>query len=471
MRYSILKKFLILYAFVGLIGFTLITYICYSIDYRALISEKTEEMYMQAVSISTDYANSYFTDEKVRLIHSEMRTVAKASNERIMFITTDGSIIMDTDDEVLQNEHPRIEDFDYTRSGSKYSQTGTFFGYFNEDMLSVMAPITNAYTIKGYVAVHIPVSTIRRQVYTTFNTNYVTYIIMMLLILLFVLFYFLQIHRPLKKIITGVNEYSKGNMEYRIDLPSSGELHHLAASLNYMSSEINEMDKFQKKFISNVSHDFRSPLTSIQGYLEAMSDGTIPPDMHQKYINILLFETKRLTKLTDNLLTLNDLDPKSVRLDYTEFDINDVIRHTIETFEGACRDKNISFKLTFSSKQLMVYADLEKIQQVVYNLIDNAIKFSHPDSNIFISTTAKNGRAFISVKDTGTGIPKDSLQKIWERFYKTDSSRGRDKQGSGLGLSIVREIIQAHGEHIDVISTEGVGTEFVFPLKLAARTQ
>lgn len=467
MRLSIFKKFLLLYFVVGLIGFVLITYICYSLDYRELISSKTEEMYMQAVSISRDYANSYFTDEKVRLIRSEMSTIANASNERIMFITPDGTVVMDTAHNELPEYHALIEDFDYTRSGSQYSQTGRFFNYFDEDVLSVMAPITNVYTIKGYVAIHVPLETIRNRVYATFNTNYVTYVIMMALILLFFIFYFFHIHRPLKQITSAVNEYAKGNMQYRINLPPGDELHRLGASLDYMSREIYEMDSFQQKFISNISHDFRSPLTSIKGYLDAMADETIPPEMYPKYLNILLFETERLTKLTNNLLTLNDMDPKSVRLKYTDFDINDIIRHTIETFEGTCMEKKISFKLTFFSKQLMVSADIDKIQQVLYNLIDNAIKFSHPESEILISSDIRSGKVYISVKDFGIGIPKESIQKIWERFYKTDSSRGRDKKGSGLGLSIVKEIIHAHGEHIDVISTEGVGTEFVFSLRPA----
>lgn len=112
----------------------------------------------------------------------------------------------------------------------------------------------------------------------------------------------------------------------------------------------------------------------------------------------------------------------------------------------------------------MVYADMEKIQQVMYNLIDNAIKFSHNDSVIYIQAAGQYEKVFVSVKDTGIGIPKDSLKKIWERFYKTDLSRGKDKKGTGLGLSIVKEILQSHGENIDVISTEGVGTEFIFSL-------
>ena len=129
-----------------------------------------------------------------------------------------------------------------------------------------------------------------------------------------------------------------------------------------------------------------------------------------------------------------------------------------------CGKKDISFDLTFADNIQMVYADLGKIQQVLYNLIDNAIKFSHSGSTIYIQAFPRHEKIFVSVKDTGIGIPKNSLKKIWERFYKTDLSRGKDKSGTGLGLSIVKEIVQSHGENIDVISTEGVGTEFIFSL-------
>lgn len=149
------------------------------------------------------------------------------------------------------------------------------------------------------------------------------------------------------------------------------------------------------------------------------------------------------------------------------FDINYIIRMIALSFEGRCSEKHMSIELILSGQNLYVTADMAKIQQVIYNLIDNAIKFSHPDSSITVETTEKNEKVFVSVKDTGIGIPKDSLKKIWERFYKTDVSRGKDKRGTGLGLSIVREIIQAHDENINVISTDGVGTEFIFTLSLS----
>ena len=244
------------------------------------------------------------------------------------------------------------------------------------------------------------------------------------------------------------------------------QMGYLANTLNYMSSELNKMEEYQHSFIANVSHDFRSPLTSIKGYLEAIKDGTIPPELYDKYLGILISETERLNKLTQGMLTLNSLDSKGF-LTRSNFDINRVIKDTAATFEGTCNAKDIVLDLTFAADIQMVYADLGKIQQVLYNLIDNAIKFSRENSVIYIQTSLKYEKVFVSVKDTGIGIPKESIKKIWDRFYKSDLSRGKDKKGTGLGLAIVKEIIQAHGENIDVISTQGVGSEFIFTLPKA----
>ena len=182
------------------------------------------------------------------------------------------------------------------------------------------------------------------------------------------------------------------------------EIGRLGMSLDYMASQLNESDKFQQKFLSNISHDFRSPLTSIKGYLEAIQDGTIPPEMLDKYIGIMLFETERLTKLTSNILTLNELDPKSVRLDISTFDLNSIIRHTVETFEGTCKKKGIKFNITYANSVQNVKADKGRIQQVIYNLIDNAIKFSKENSYIYITVKEKGEKAQISIKDTGLSL-------------------------------------------------------------------
>lgn len=470
MKFNLLMKHLFVYFAVAILGFVGVTFISYRMDYTKVYDYYSDALYRQALSISSEYAADYFSEEHLRIVETELKTVALLNDTRIMFIDTSGNIILDT---AYEAEHITkevlytINDFDYTSLGTDHTQCGDFYGLLDGTYLSVFAPITNSFIMKGYVVVHMKESIINDNVYITFNTNYLTLVLVMLLNLSFIILYLMQVHKPLMNIINATKEYGRGNLAYKIDVKNDiDEIGRLSASLNYMASKLNESDQFQQKFLSNISHDFRSPLTSIKGYLEAISDGTIPPEMTKKYIDIVLFETDRLTKLTSNILTLNELDPKTVRLEITTFDINSIIKHTIETFEGSCKKKRIQFQLTFSSETEYVKADKSKIGQVIYNLIDNAIKFSHENSCIYISIREKGEKAYISVKDTGTGITKESLDKIWDRFYKSDSSRGRDKKGSGLGLSITKEILQAHNENIDVISTEGVGTEFIFTLPL-----
>ena len=155
-------------------------------------------------------------------------------------------------------------------------------------------------------------------------------------------------------------------------------------------------------------------------------------------------------------------------LEKADFDINQVIRNTAASFEMTCLDKKIAIELVLTDDKMIVNADMSKIQQVLYNLLDNAIKFSHHNSVIKIETTEKKSKVFVSVKDSGIGIPKEDQKMVFERFYKSDASRGKDKKGTGLGLSIVKEIIKAHGENINCISTVGVGTEFIFSIPKAA---
>lgn len=299
---------------------------------------------------------------------------------------------------------------------------------------------------------------------TLLGPVYITLFIIFILSFSFLIAFHFFVYRPLRQITEVAQQYASGNLDCEITVNSQDEMGYLSASLNYMATQLQDLDDYQKKFIGNVSHDFRSPLTSIKGYLEAMADGTIPPEMQERYFKILLFETERLRDLTEDLLALNEFDTKSLLLEYTNFDIHEAIKNTVASFERTCAQKEIFIELLLSSKVQNVTADKRKIQQVLYNLLDNAIKFSPEDSEITIETREKNGKIFVSVKDNGIGIPKKSISKIWERFYKTDLSRGKDKKGTGLGLAIVKEIIQAHNENINVISTEGVGTEFIFSL-------
>jgi signal transduction histidine kinase len=293
--------------------------------------------------------------------------------------------------------------------------------------------------------------------------NITLVIISLIIAIIFVLIYFLAIH-PINKITKYAIEATQGKINKKINIGSNDEYKDLSNALFYLTSELNNIDEYQRKFISNISHDFRSPLTSIKGYLEAMLDGTIPPENYEKYIKTILFESERLTELTTNLLTLNQLDNTKQILNKTNFDVNYIIKKTIDVYEGRCTKNKITLETNFESTTLLVYADQAKIQQVINNILDNAIKFSPHNSSIVLSTYVKSEKAFISIKDYGQGIPKESISHIWERFYKTDASRGKDKKGTGLGLAITKDIINAHQENINVTNTVGVGTEFCFSL-------
>lgn len=274
--------------------------------------------------------------------------------------------------------------------------------------------------------------------------------------------------RALKKIRDGVKNFSITHENPPITLSTHDEYGELAQALNVIGEELSSFEEYQRKFISNISHDFRSPLTSIQGYVQAMADGIIPPKDQEKYLNIILFETRRLTKLTTDLLDVNSFDKNNILLNVSTFDIQEAISNTMDILEGSAKEKNITFvREPADGEPVLVTADSDKIRQVLHNLLDNAVKFSHPSSRIYIRTRIHGNKVFVSVKDTGIGIPKEDISRIWDRFYKTDLSRGKDKLGTGLGLPICREIVNAHRQTIHVVSTAGVGSEFVFTLKKA----
>jgi signal transduction histidine kinase len=470
MKKTLYLKFILAYVIFGIFSFIMVTTFVPSMTMEHLTREKAESLYSEASLIANTYANGLYASETdLETVKAQLDYLAVYLESVIRIINPSGRQVLDTDTPINVEEVIMIEEFDPTETGGSYYMVGNFFNSFEGDMLSVIAPITTNYKVKGYVTIHCDMADIVESCNSLLNISYITLVILLLLSLIILIFFTEIVYIPLRKITYATEQYAEGNMHYEFQVESDDEIGYLAACLNYMASQIAGAEDDQKKFVANVSHDFRSPLTSIRGYLEAMIDGTIPPEMHEKYLNIVLNETDRLTKLTNSLLMLNNLNTKGMLLDRADFDINKVIRNTAASFEGTCRKKTIAIELILTGQEMFVNADVGKIQQVLYNLIDNAIKFSHHDSVIKIETSLKKNKLFVSVKDTGIGIPKDDLKMIWDRFYKSDLSRGKDKKGTGLGLSIVKEIINCHGEHINVISTEGVGSEFIFSMALSAK--
>ena len=462
---SILRlKFMALYLIFGFLCIFTTATLTTQLMTDLLEEDTSQTMYRGATLVANDYLPSYFTDDSSLLaVQSQLAAMRLYLESSLWFVQRDGTMITSSNLENTSSPEA-IEDFDPAEIGGNQYITGTYHGYFDEEVITVMAPVTQGFSTKGYLLIHSPMSTIEEKCRTLMDPVYISLGFIYLISFLFLLGFHFFVYRPLRQVTEAAKQYATGNLEYEIPVYTHDEMGYLSASLNYMAVQLKDMDDYQKKIVANVSHDFRSPLTSIKGYVEAMTDGTIPPELHQKYLKIILFGTERLTDLSIDLLSLTEVDTKELLLDKIEFDIQEMIKNTAASFEGVCTPKHITIELLLLPGTVIVFADRRKIQQVLYNLIDNAIKFSENDSSITVEVVEKNEKVFISVKDHGIGIPRKELNKIWERFYKSDLSRGKDKKGTGLGLSIVKEVIQAHDEHINVISTEGVGTEFIFSL-------
>lgn len=456
------------YILLGILGFFLVTFVGSHLLEARLEKSITSDIYQTAHRIAeSELVRHNITSTNVESVQNTLSLAANYPDTIIWIINRNGQIILSTRKDISPDHPIDLDGFDPASWGSNYYQIGDFYGYFHDSRLSTIAPITEHLNIRGYVAVHYLMSDLYQSRSSLLWIIQLLFVITYLMTAVLFLFYSFYIRKPLYAITKGASEFANGNLSYQIPVKSENELGYLASNLNYMADKLNRNGEYQRQFISNISHDFRSPLTSIKGYVEAMIDGTIPVEMQEKYLKIISYEAERLEKLTRGLLTLNELDIHKRMLNIQDFDINQTIKSTAASFEGTCTTRQILLELILSGQTLYAHADLEQIQQVLYNLLSNAIKFSPDHSTITIETTEKNGKIFVSVKDHGIGIPKSSLNRIWERFYKIDRSRGKDQKGTGLGLSIVKEIISAHGQHINVISTEGVGTEFIFTLEQA----
>ena len=464
MRRSLFTRFIISYVIIAAVGFILMGTFGRSLITNHFRKELQEILYDQVNYLAGLSRTDSGPDPLLSLLGKaeEFTTAAEVSGNEFWLMAPDGNILVCSNTTRKLDSLPEFNPADSDSAGIFF---GTFYDTFSSNYISRYAPVTNGFTRAGYVIGHADYKQVETEVSLVMGRFTSAAVILTVMFaasfLLFEFFYF----KPMNAIRKGLAEVRAGNLSHRIDLKEKTELTDIANTIDYMAGSLQTYGEDQRKFIANVSHDFRSPLTSIKGYIEAILDGTIPKEAQDKYLKTVLNETDRLNKLTQGLLDLNTIDKTGALLQFTTFDILHSIKKILATFEKRCNDKGITFELTFPASSFYVYADVDKIQQVLYNLIDNAIKFSNPGSVIFISAYMQHEKAFISVKDQGVGIPAESLPKIWERFYKSDASRGKDKKGTGLGLSITKDIITAHKENIDVISTEGVGTEFVFSLQ------
>jgi len=290
------------------------------------------------------------------------------------------------------------------------------------------------------------------------------------MIVLWVIIDYYFLFKPLYEINKGANEIAKGNYATRLQI-HKGELSivNLIETINKIALDFQNLEEMRKSFVASASHELRSPLTSMQGFLQAIIDGTVEEEEErEKYLRIVYNETKRLSSLINSMLDLSRMEYGNIDLVRSSFEVHEVISQVVDRFGPTLLKRQSKIETSFSVPNIIVYADKEKIIQVLINIIDNAIKYSPDFSKITVNTYVHNKRVYIIVKDNGAGISKKDQQFIWDKFYMVDKARtpNRAQPSTGLGLSIVKKIIEDHKETIWVESNLGQGTAFTFTLKI-----
>ena len=466
---SFSNNFFIVYTISTLLTFILIFSVSTQVISKYFIQAKQQTMINEASSLCAQYTELVKNEGSIFYFKNQLEMMGHHMDARIFVVDNNKRIIIDS----LSGLDSRVGflfDNKIVQSallGQVAVNNGKLNTFFDEAVITVAVPLSCSEKVDGALIISSPLPALQNDI----NNIYIITLLCILVILMVtfsITYYFSKkISNTFSELNKSAKEIANGDFTSRVKLSENGETGELAKNFNYMAEELEKLEDMRKDFIANISHDLRSPLTSIRGFVHAILDGTIPTENYDKYLKIVLEETERLSKLTEDILLLSKMENNIIRLELVDFDIHQQIRKSLLQFEHNIISKGIDITLLIDKEELMVHGDINKIQRVFSNLIDNSVKFCSSKDELIIETTIKKDKVKISVSDTGPGISEQDIKFIWDRFHKADRSRGKDKKGVGLGLSIVREIIKAHGETINVYSQEGMGTTFEFYLPLA----
>jgi signal transduction histidine kinase len=326
-------------------------------------------------------------------------------------------------------------------------------------------------TIQGAIVVHKAVKDVNVGINAIFIQVFIPLLISVAVATILVSILSRYIVRPIRDISYAAGELSRGNLDWRVTPKTNDEIGELAESFNKMAEELKLQDGLRNTFIANVSHELRTPLASVQGFIQGMLDRAIEEEDRDKYLQIVLGETKRMNTLISDLLNLAKIESGKFPIEYSEFDINELLRRSILLFEQRIEEKQLEVNIQLSEKKLFVWADEDRISQVITNLVDNAVKFTPPGGELKVWTQTADNKVYVSIADTGEGIPIEDQPYVFERFFKVDKSHSQSTPGTGIGLSIVKRIISQHGEKITLQSVPGKGTTFTFSLTRTFESQ
>ncbi len=466
---SLFSKMVVTYTIIITVSFTILAAFLSFWFQDYFINTRQRELTSQ-VDIIESKATGYLTGSlSYEELTEGMKFISSYIDEEIVLVDSNGYVYSVTSfkyvpligKQIFHDGLENINNSDYVKAFNEYGV------YMDEKIYVMMEVLKDAKEQSmGATLISVSTDTLDNSLSNVYQIIWLSAVFAVIASCI-VIYYFSQkmIVNPLSEMSGVARKIAQGDVEKRVEIHSDDEMEEFANAFNVMADSLQKVEQNRKEFISNVSHELRSPMTSIKGFIGGILDGVIPEEKQKYYLNITYEEIQRLARLINDLLDLSTVESGTYKLDKVPVDINEIVRICILRNENRIRNKNLDVQVFFEGSELWVLTDEDKIIQVVTNLLDNAIKYGKEDGLIKISCRKKGKKANISILDEGPTIAEEDIKHIWERFYKGDKSRTQ-KVSTGLGLSIVKKIINLHDEEIWVCNKEN-GVEFTFTLHLA----
>ena len=472
---SLYKRQLAMMVGIVALSFTLLSTAFMMLSYRYIISEKRDAMERNAGYIAM-FASSFYQQLRSEPFQNYVASIALISDSYVIVAAPDGEIIYATDGvNFYAYENSKVPESVVSQVLERGSYAGmtSLGGIFPERRYLASLPITvslnNLSVTQGLVLVSADASSLAEMWSATATIFFFTAVVVLLIAFVASSLFSAHQARPLNEMAEAARKFGRGEFDVRVTSYEGrcDEISTLAEAFNTMANSLAKVESQRSEFIANVSHELKTPMTTISGFAEGILDGTIPPEREKEFLQVIVSETRRLSRLVRRMLDLSRLNALTENITAQEqFDLTETVSQVLVSLEGKITGRDLDVDVKMPDEPLKVWGDPDSVTQVCYNLLDNAAKFAAKGTTITVQITKKDGKAYTSIRNLGATIPPDELSLLFDRFHKADYSRSMDREGVGLGLYIVKTILGNLKENITVTSEDGV-TNFTFTLTLA----
>ena len=407
----------------------------FALTYSYAIDERSEQMQSKATVVS-HMVSSYMENGSLTGLRELADFASNVTDAEFLICNSDGNLLLTTDTTLVNR------------------------------VLTVPQDVAEGATV-GFVLAVTGARALTTMWRTFIGLFFMTAVTVLLLSFVVSAWVSMRQSRPIHEMAEATRRFAEGNFDVRMhNYEGVTEISELAESFNNMADSLQETERQRREFIANVSHELKTPMTTIAGYTDGILDGTIPPEQEKEYLRIISDEARRLSRLVRRMLEVSQLQSRDLTRTKAPFDVCESMRRVLISMEKKITDRGLDVDADIPDSGIMVLGDNDLITQVIYNLLENAAKFARKGSALYLGVTTLNGKALISVRNEGDTIPAEEIPLLFERFHKSDKSRSEDKDGVGLGLYVVKTILDQHKEHIAVTSENGL-TTFTFSVTLA----